>query len=74
MIERIREVSLVLREDFGLKSHRRAIRSHSCPGDSASLSATHSFSAFLNKIKRDNKYNFTTNVSLSSLSREKTEI
>lgn len=47
IIERIRDTSLEVRDDLGLKSHSFAIRSHSVPGSTSSASATNCFSAFL---------------------------
>lgn len=47
MIERMRETSLDVLLDLGLKSHNLAIRSHSVPGSIAPASATNCFSAFL---------------------------
>ncbi|CAG5075257.1 Similar to Ankle2: Ankyrin repeat and LEM domain-containing protein 2 (Mus musculus), partial [Cotesia congregata] len=49
IIDRIRDTSLDIREDFGLKSHSFAIRSHSVPGSTSPASATNCFSAFLLK-------------------------
>ena len=51
MIERIREMSLLFRLAFGLKSHSLAILSHSWPGSSSVGWLTSSFSAFLNDIR-----------------------
>jgi len=47
IIERIRETSLLVLLDFGLKSQSLAIRSHSVSGSISSVSATNCFSAFL---------------------------
>lgn len=47
IIERIRETSLEVRDDFGLNSQSLAMRSHSVPGSTSSASATNCFSAFL---------------------------
>ena len=48
IMERIRETSLLVLLDLGLKSHNLAMRSHSVPGSIAPVSATNCFSAFLN--------------------------
>ena len=45
--ERMRETSLACLLDLGLKSHSRATRSHSVPGDDSSMSFTKASSAAL---------------------------
>lgn len=47
IIERIRDTSFDVLDDFGLKSQSFAILSHSVPGSTSSASATNCFSAFL---------------------------
>lgn len=46
----MRETSLACLLDLGLKSHRRATRSHSVPGDDSSMSFTKASSAALESI------------------------
>ena len=45
--ERMRDTSLACLLDLGLKSHSRATRSHSVPGDDSSMSFTKASSAAL---------------------------
>jgi hypothetical protein len=49
IMDLMRDTSLLVLLDFGLKSHSLAIRSHSVPGSISSVSATNCFSAFLTK-------------------------
>lgn len=49
----MRETSLACLLDLGLKSHSRATRSHSVPGDDSSMSFTKASSAALKATTKD---------------------
>lgn len=59
----MRETSLACLLDLGLKSHSRATRSHSVPGDDSSMSFTKASSAALEATTKDADLTQTLHVS-----------
>lgn len=59
----MRETSLACLLDLGLKSHSRATRSHSVPGDDSSMSFTKASSAALEATTKDADLTQTPHVS-----------